>query len=397
MQHLALVNGRAPGTGYTPQDPSRSQCAWGYTGGTGAAIDVRDATLHVIDVDFRNNAAASPGPDVGGGAIYVLGSLDATIVGSRFTGNTGSNAGAIGLLQTDGRVVNSTFQGNRATGSGMNSVDDSCPSGQSGAGGNAGAVGIDGSDDVDQLVCGSTFVDNHATELGGALGRTANASPRRTTIDRSLFDRNGARQAGAIFVSNSAPLEIFASTFTGNSAVMFGGAQVERGRLAMVNSTFAGNQATQGLGGALMVNGVDPASAITNATFANNASSAGSGYFSAAIAGQLNFPVNNTVFSNNLTNDGGSPMQCTFTPTTGAGDLQWPRNHVLGGAPDTSCVQGIAFADPLLGALGDNGGPTPTMLPAANSPLHGLGRNCPSTDQRGRPRNASSCTAGAVE
>jgi cation:H+ antiporter len=36
--------------------------------------------VHVIDSVFRGNRAASPGPDVGGGAIYVVGSLDVTVV-----------------------------------------------------------------------------------------------------------------------------------------------------------------------------------------------------------------------------------------------------------------------------------------------------------------------------
>jgi hypothetical protein len=90
-------------------------------------------------------------------------------------------------------------------------------------------------------------------------------------------------------------------------------------------------------------------------------------------------------------------MQCGFAAGTGAYDMRWPRNHVVGTAPDTPCVSGIAFADPLLGALGAHGGPTPTAVPAANSPLRGAGRNCPATDQRGNPRSASQCTIGAVE
>ena len=64
LQRITLANGRAPGTGFVPQDPNRLQCAWGYAGGAGGAIEVRDARLHVIDVEFRNNAAATPGqPD----------------------------------------------------------------------------------------------------------------------------------------------------------------------------------------------------------------------------------------------------------------------------------------------------------------------------------------------
>ena len=54
------------------------------------------------------------------------------------------------------------------------------------------------------------------------------------------------------------------------------------------------------------------------------------------------------------------------------------------------------MADPLLGALGDHGGPTETMVPAAESPARGLGIDCPATDQRGEPRR-DRCTVGAVE
>ena len=401
LQHIALVNGKAAGTGFVAQEPNRPYCAWGYAGGSGGAIEVRDARLHVIDAEFRNNAAASPGPDVGGGAIAALGSLDITVVGSRFIGNTGSNSGAVGLLQSNGRFVNSVFEGNSATGSGQNAIAPECPGvghpGQSGAGGNGGAIGIDGSDDTDQLVCGSRFIDNRANELAGALARTPNVSPRRTTIDRSLFQGNRAKQAGAFFILNSVPLDISATTFANNAATAFGAAQIERSRLNLVNSTFAGNEATRGVGGALLVGSLDSQSVIRNVTFAGNKASGGPGYFSAAIFGQLDIPVLNTVFADNTTDDPWNPMQCTFSPGRGSFDLQWPANRSSGGLGDTPCIQGITFADPQLGGLGDNGGPTPTLAPANGSPLRGAGRDCPATDQRGNPRNTGQCTIGAVE
>lgn len=404
LQRLRMVNGKAPGTGYLAQDPSNPSCAYGYKGGSGAAVEVIDARLHVIDVEFVNNQAATPGPDVGGGAIYAAGSLNVTVVGSRFTGNSGSNDGAIGMLQTDGGIFNSLFQGNSATGTGQNFATAevaSCPglghAGQGGAGGNGGAVGVDGSDNADVTICGSRFIDNRANELAGAFGRTANTVARRTVLDRVLFQGNRAKQGGAAFVLNAAPLEITGTTFSGNVAVAAGGAQLMNSRLQILNSTFAGNEATLGVGGALMLQGNDPASSMRNATFADNRSSGGPGYFSAAIFGDMNFPVDNTVFANNLTNDGGSPMQCAFVTGFGTANLQWPVNHVAGGAPDTLCVGGIVFADPLLGPLGDHGGPTPTMVPAASSPLRGAGRNCPPTDQNGQPRNSAACTIGASE
>jgi hypothetical protein len=69
---------------------------------------------------------------------------------------------------------------------------------------------------------------------------------------------------------------------------------------------------------------------------------------------------------------------------------------------DASCGTG-ASADPQLGALGDNGGPTSTTLPSASSPLLD---QVPSeaclahvtTDQRGVTRpHGSACDIGAVE
>jgi predicted outer membrane repeat protein len=405
LQHLTLANGRAVGTKYVAPNPSNPACAYGYADGQGGAILVRDAMLNVIDVTFRNNAAATPGPDVGGGAIYAMGSLGVTIVGSTFIGNSGSNAGAIGLLQTGGRIVNSVFSGNIANGTGRNTAGGAatgCPgvghANQGGAGGNGGAIAIDGADDADQTVCGSQFNANRANELAGALFRTANGTPRHTRFDRTLFQGNRAGQGGALFVMNSNPLEIVASTFANNIAKGgAGAAQLQQSRIDVVNSSFASNEAALGLGGALFLGATNSASTIRNATFSGNRSSGGPGYFSAAIAGTLNFPVYNTVFANNTTADAWSPMQCWFSPATGAYNTQWPRNRVVGGAADNLCVYGAVFADPLLGALTGNGGPTPTLMPASTSPLRHAGRNCPATDQRGVARNTAQCTIGAVE
>ncbi len=404
LQRITLANGKAPGTGYVPPNPSNPACAYGFAGGSGGAIEVNDARLHVIDVDFVNNKAASPGPDVGGGAIYSAGSLDLTVVNSRFTANSGSNSGAVGLLQTNGRFFNSTFDGNQATGTGQNYYQGAA-SGcvgvghpeQGGAGGNGGAIAIDGSEDTDQIFCGTRFIGNKAGALAGAIFRTANVSPRLTTIDRSEISGNSALQGGALFISNSRPLNIVRTTISNNTAPTFGGAQFARSKLNIENTTFAGNVATNSLGGAIFQGDSTNDSVIRNVTFANNQAPGGAGLFSAAIAGGINFPILNTVFSNNTTNDIYNPVQCWFTPATGSNNLQWPRNRGTSNNLDNLCVSGINFADPLLGALANNGGPTSTLLPAVNSPLTGAGVNCPSIDQRGVARSGATCTIGAVE
>ena len=308
------------------------------------------------------------------------------------------------MLNSNLRIYNSTFQGNRASGSGGNYVSAavaSCPGvgqhGQGGAGGNGGAVMIDGGDDTDVVVCGSTFTGNHANELGGALARTPDGVARRTTLDRDAFSNNTAAKAGAVFILNSKPLDILATTFSGNSATAFGAAQLSNSQLNIVNTTFSGNEATHGVGGAIFSDGNASASVIQNATFADNKASGGAGYFSAALFGNIAFPIRNTVFSNNTSGDAYNPMQCGFTAASGTTDLQWPIFRVLGNLQDTPCVVGIAFADPLLAGLANNSGPTPTRLPAATSPLRKAGRNCPTTDQRGVARNTAACTIGAVE
>ena len=405
LQRITLANGRAVGTRYVAPSTSNPSCAYGYGHADGGgAVYVRDTKLQVIGATFRNNAAATPGPDVGGGAIFAAGALDVTVVGSTFVGNTGSNAGAVGLLQTNGRFYNNVFANNVANGTGGNYAGGKatgCPgvghANQGGAGGNGGAIEIDGSNDTDLMVCGSRFIDNRSNELAGALGRVSNGLARRTTIDRSLFQGNRAMRGGALFVMNSKPLDILASTFTGNVAKGGGAAQFSSDRLNIVNSSFVGNEATAGLGGALFHGGSDATSVIRNVTFSGNKSSGGAGFFSAAIGGAINFPIYNTVFANNLTNDAWSPMQCWFSPSSGASNTQWPRNRVLGGALDTACTAGVVFANPLLGLLLNNGGPTPTVMPASTSPLRGAGRNCPATDQRGAARNTALCTIGAVE
>ncbi|MDF2693840.1 MAG: uncharacterized protein K0S65_2223 [Labilithrix sp.] len=212
LQRLRLVNGKAPGAGYVEPSVSNPKCAYGYRDGGGGAILVRDNLLAVIDCVFENNQAATPGPDVGGGAIYALGSLGVTVVGSSFIGNSGSNAGAIGLLQSNGTFVNVSFSGNVANGVGQNYAGGDAQgcagvghANQGGAGGNGGAIAIDGSDDTDQVFCGARFETNKANELAGAVFRTANNASRQTSFERSSVQAHTPNGARALNQRNSKP------------------------------------------------------------------------------------------------------------------------------------------------------------------------------------------------
>jgi hypothetical protein len=163
---------------------------------------------------------------------------------------------------------------------------------------------------------------------------------------------------------------ILASTFADNrSGVLvdgtevggpFGGVWIYMGSLALENSTFVGNDPTG-------LNVESASGTLVNATFVENPP-----------GGDLD--IYNSLFVD---------VACGST-MPGANNLQWPDAM--------PCAQGTSFGDPMIGALGDNGGPTPTVLPAADGAVEGVGVDCPATDQRGEERPAdAACAAGAVE
>jgi predicted outer membrane repeat protein len=398
LQNLTFAHAKATGTPIAMASPP---CSQGFQiDGGGAAVWMRDGILHVIDSTFENNNGAAVGPDVGGGAIYVVGSLDITIVGSAFTNNAASNSGAVGSLFSNLTIVNDVFTGNRATGNGENYIDTkdcAVEGGESGNGGNSGAVGMDGGETFSVSVCGDVFEKNKANALGGAMARTPDGATAATIIDRSTFDGNSAGTGGGALYFHNSDLTITASTLSNNTAPGAGAIQADATTFTFTNDTFAGNSATNGLGGAISL--FSPGGGVlTNVTFANNASNGGSGLFAAAIAGGTALTLNNTIFDGNTSQDCGSPMACSDGSSTGANDLQWPMDHVVCATADTPCVPGITFADAKLGALANNGGTTRTLAPEAGSPAIGLGKSCPPTDQRGQPRkNTSACTTGSVE
>ena len=79
---------------------------------------------------------------------------------------------------------------------------------------------------------------------------------------------------------------------------------------------------------------------------------------------------------------------CNETHVDEGGNFQWPDGAL--------CTDAISVADPSLGPLADNGGPTETMMPNAGSVVRGAGGACPEVDQLGNARSEP-CTAGAVE
>jgi predicted outer membrane repeat protein len=175
--------------------------------------------------------------------------------------------------------------------------------------------------------------------------------------------------------------------------------------LLMSNVTFSGNQAVnpanlaaddwrRGNGGALSMC-CDAQVSITNATFAGNHA----GFNGGAIAGKT-VTIKDTLFANNTSANPWNIMQhCTDALTDAGSTMQFPpRNPNPNFWNETNCSASVTIADPKLGPLANNGGPTRTMALLAGSPARNAGAGCPATDQRGVARpQGSACDIGAYE
>ena len=161
-----------------------------FDGGGGGAIFDRGGRLRVVNSVFTANRCDHYGPDLGGGAVRALSQyrgLPVYVVGSRFTGNVCSNGAALSSIGVSWTVLNSRFVGNRAIGAGANPARAGSPGGGSG-----GAIYNDG-DRMTLTISGSTFVDNHANEGGGAIffvsnDRTGTMSIRDSTLTNNPND-----------------------------------------------------------------------------------------------------------------------------------------------------------------------------------------------------------------
>jgi hypothetical protein len=362
VQRLTFRDGKSPAVGVD-------------TAQGGGAIYRNGGSLTVLDSVFENNHGPATGQDVAGGAIYGFGGGDTIVAGSTFTGNAASDGGAIGSLNGSLTVINSSFTGNAATGTG----------GNPGNGGAGGAIYMDGGHEMTSL-CGVTIRGNTAGAIGGGFFRVSNDNSGTMAMDRTTVDNNRVTpttsgNAGGLYLQGLA-LTITASTISRNQAFYNGGIWINTCQVQMTNLTIAENVATGSNGGGVWL-GNNPTGMMKNCTIANNHSTV-SGQVAGGIFGD-GLTLVNTIVANNTAM---YTPTCNSTRTDGSGNLQWPSGSL--------CTATPVIADPILGVLGDHGGDSETLVPAAAGPAHGIATGCPPTDQRGMPR-PEPCMAGAVE
>jgi predicted outer membrane repeat protein len=235
---------------------------------------------------------------------------------------------------------------------------------------------------------GAVTITNSTLSGNSASNNGAIANFGTLTVTNSTFSGNSATSAGAI--RNGGTLTITNSTFSGNSATTNNGGAIfsYAGTVTITNSTFSGNSATANSGGAIYNTG--STITLTHSTLSGNSATTGGGIRNAA--GGV------TLVSSIVANSTGG--NCSGGVGDGGSNLQF-------GDATATCGAGITVADPLLGPLQNNGGPTSTFALSTGSPAidaipngnNGCGTTI-TTDQRGaaRPYPAGgSCDIGSFE
>ncbi|MBI5652889.1 MAG: PxKF domain-containing protein [Chloroflexi bacterium] len=204
----------------------------------------------------------------------------------------------------------------------------------------------------------------------------------------NLTVANGNDSTGGGIANFEGILNVTNSTFTGNRSPTDGAAIINlAGTVSITNSTFFGN-VVEGSGGAITnrdgrVSSVGGPITITNSTFSGNSIAIENIYGTTTLR--------NTIIANS------SIQNCSRSIVDGGGNLQYGGYNPPPPLPPV-CGATIPVADPMLGALSDNGGSTMTMplLPGSPAINAAVAANCPTTDQRGYGRNGA-CDIGAFE
>ena len=344
------------------------------------------ASLTVSDTIFSSDRSQYEG-----GAIFNKGSLtlsdttfsaDRAVSGCGGIENTGQlNGDDVSFERTSAGPLGGGAVCNRAPGTAT--FEDSALGGVSPYSG--GAILNSGNLQLnDSTVSGSKAKGGGAISNDGYLG-----------ISSSTLENNTAADGGAILSSGT--LVIDDSTLMDNVA-QDGGAIESVGSLTLSDSTLSGNVVELGAGGTMGGDAVG--GAIDNGGSASIIASTVSDNTGPQIAsGRKSLQMAASIVAD--TTSGSSPaVDCQSR--SAIGDLGYNLTD------DTSCGLTAATdvnADPELGTLGPNGGPTWTALPVSGSPAVGVipvgmfagsTQLCGRVDQRG-VASSGNCTIGAVE
>jgi predicted outer membrane repeat protein len=379
----------------------------GYSRG-GAIYLSLGGTFAMYGGEVVNNSvnSGSSGPSsIGGGIFLSVANLVATISGVTFSGNSANTSGGA-VYFTNGtslQISNCTLQNNTAKASG------------------GGVYLAHGGLIVDH----SQFLQNKATNTTGTGGAIATNTNTNLSVTSSTISGNTAGSSGGgIYASSTSIVNLTGSVLANNTAQGAGGALCGGSNTTVTSCTIDGNSASAG-GGISMPGGTVAAatlriesSAVTN----NHSTNAGGGVWARSVlqASHGAFIVNSTLSGNAASTSGGgiynqyglvSVENSTITKNTAAvnrgsgiatrgttaqqtviassivaGNVNSDLDLVGGSQPVFQSngynLLGIGnaiaefnstgdqtnIADPMLGPLANNGGPTKTHAPLTGSP-----------------------------
>jgi hypothetical protein len=263
-------------------------------------------------------------------------------------------------------------------------------------------ITVDGSGSgnrVFQIDNGDSVVINGLTITGGSGGAFGGGggiyNAGFLTLSNSTVTGNHAFEGGGILNASNGTMVMSGDTVNNNTTSGDNGGGINNsGKLTIINCTIAANQAISGggiaNGGVLM---------MANSTVASNTVVTGDGGGIYTLGGELDL-LNTIVFN---------PSSGAATKNDVSGMIDRAQGDLFGSAVTIAAggnLGGNQFnANPLLGPLQNNGGPTATMALLPGSPALGAGvstslipgLSVPTTDQRGDPRPANSIDLGAFQ
>lgn len=251
----------------------------------------------------------------------------------------------------------------------------------------------------------SSVINNAATTVSGIASGSGIVAGFGMTLINSTVSGNTAHDSGGGIYGGGTLIN---STVSGNTARNGGG--IYGGGLTLINSTISGNHANDN-GGGIYHNGAT--AYLFNVTIADNmanADASGSGFGGGVnnASGTVNFQ-NTTIGDNlNVIIINNFPV---LNPEDCSGILTSQGYNIVSETTDCTINGSFMQADPNLGPLQNNGGPTQTRALLPGSPAIDAGNpgGCTdtlgaplTTDQRGFPRPANGgialrCDIGAFE
>ena len=228
-------------------------------------------------VTLTNNTFSENTAKESGGGAYVEGS--GTLINNTFTENTACHGGGVCVSSNKSSLTNNTFRGNTATSSGGGAyilgaytlTNNIFSANVANIGG---GIHVPNSGGHPRTLINNTFTGNTATGSGG--GAWLRGGP---TLSGNAFCDNTAAESGGgvFFYTRGASATLTDNSFSGNTAYDGGGIYLDGGGPTLINNTFSGNIVSASGGGAWIDFNNGNAVLINNTLTTNIAGSLGGG------------------------------------------------------------------------------------------------------------------------